>query len=52
MHEADKLFDLFTENGIVTVQGKSVRKAGSKYGAVTQLFAYGEFCLRQSGERY
>ncbi len=52
VHDADKLFDLFTENGIVTVQGKSVRKAGSKYGAVTQLFAYGEFCLRQSGERY
>ena len=52
VHDADKLFDLFTENGILTVQAKSVRKAGSKYGAVTQLFSYGEFCLRESSGRF
>ena len=52
VHDADKLFDLFTENGILTVQAKSVRKAGSKYGAVTQLFSYGEFCLRENGNRH
>lgn len=50
--EADKLFDLYTENGIYTVRARGVRKAGSKYAAVTQVFSYGEFCLRQSGERY
>ena len=52
VHDADKLFDLFTENGILTVQAKSVRKSGSKYGAVTQLFSYGEFCLRESSGRF
>ena len=52
VHDADKLFDLFTENGILTVQARSVRKAGSKYGAVTQLFSYGEFCLRESSGRF
>ena len=51
-HDADKLFDLLTENGILTVQARSVRKPGSKYAAVTQLFAYGEFCLRSSKDRY
>ncbi len=50
--EADKLFDLMTENGILTVRARSVRKAGSKYAAVTQSFSCGEFCLRVSGERY
>ena len=50
--EHDKLFDLFTENGIYTVRARGVRKQGSKYAAVTQVFSYGEFCLRQSGERY
>lgn len=50
--DADKLFDLLTENGIRTVQARSVRKAGSKYAAVTQLFSYGEFCLREDRGRY
>ena len=49
--DADKMIDLFTESGIRTVYAKSVRKPGSKYAAVTQLFSYGEFCLRCSGER-
>lgn len=52
LHDADKLFDLLTDEGIRTVQAKSVRKPGSKYGAVTQLFSYGEFCLRQNGGRF
>lgn len=51
-HDADKLIDLLTDEGIRTVQARSVRKAGSKYAAMTQLFAYGEYCLRVSGERY
>lgn len=51
-HDADKLIDLLTDDGIRTVQARSVRKAGSKYAAVTQLFAYGEFCLRCSGGRF
>lgn len=51
-HDADKLIDLLTDDGIRTVQARSVRKAGSKYAAVTQLFAYGEFCLRCAGERF
>lgn len=51
-HDADKLIDLLTDDGIRTVQARSARKAGSKYAAVTQLFAYGEYCLRVSGERY
>ncbi len=49
--DADKIIDLFTENGIRTVYAKSVRKPGSKYAAVTQLFSYGEFCLRCRGEK-
>ena len=51
-HDADKLIDLLTEDGIRTVQAKSARKQGSKFGAVTQLFAYGDFCLRCSGDRF
>ena len=50
--EADRIFDLLTESGIRTVRARSVRKPGAKYAAVTQLFSYGEFCLRQSGERF
>ena len=50
--EADKLFDLFTERGMLTVRARGVRKAGSKYAAVTQVFSYGEYCLRESGGRY
>lgn len=50
--DADKIFDLLTENGIRTVQARSVRKAGSKYAAVTQLFSYGEFCLREDRGRH
>ena len=50
--EADKLFDLLTENGILTVRARSVRKQGSKYAAAVQLFVYGEYCLRKSGERW
>ena len=50
--DADKLIELFTEDGIITVQVRSARKPGSKYAAVTQVFSYGEFCLRCSGERY
>ena len=49
--DSDKLFDLLTDSGIRTVQARSVRKPGSKYAAVTQLFSYGEFCLRISGDR-
>ncbi|MCQ2416424.1 MAG: DNA repair protein RecO [Oscillospiraceae bacterium] len=52
VHDADKLCDLLTDNGVVTFQARSVRKQGSKYAAVTQLFSYGEFCLRINGERY
>lgn len=52
LHDADKLLDILTDEGIRTVQARSVRKPGSKYAAVTQLFAYGEFCLRISGERF
>ena len=37
LHDADKLIDLLTENGIRTVQAKSARKQGSKYGAVSFL---------------
>ena len=51
-HDADKLIDLLTDEGIRTVQARSVRKPGSKYAAQTQLFAYGEYCLRCSGERF
>lgn len=50
--EADKLIDLLTESGIRTVGVRSARKPGSKYAAVTQAFSYGEFCLRQTGERF
>lgn len=48
--EADKLFDLFTAEGLLTVRARSVRKQNSKYAAVTQVFAYGEFSLRQNGD--
>ena len=50
--EADKIIDLLTEQGIRTVRARSARKPGAKYAALTQLFAYGEYCLRQSGERF
>lgn len=50
--ETSVLFDLLTENGIRTVSARGIRKAGSKYAAAVQLFTYGEFCLRISGERY
>lgn len=50
--EADKLIDLLTENGVRTVRVRGARKQGSKYAAVTQVFSYGEFCLRQSSGRY
>lgn len=50
--EADKLIDLLTDAGIRTVGVRSARKPGSKYAAVTQAFSYGEFCLRQTGERF
>lgn len=49
--DADKIIELFTEDGIRTVRVRSARKPGSKYAAVTQLFSYGEFCLRCSGDR-
>ena len=49
--EADKLFDLLTDSGIRTVRARGVRKPGSKYAAVTQMFSYGEYCLRQTGDR-
>lgn len=49
--DSDKILDLLTENGIRIVRARSVRKAGSKYSAVTQLFSYGEYCLRLSGQR-
>ncbi len=47
--ESSVLFDLLTDNGICPVSARGIRKAGSKYAAVTQVFSYGEFCLRQSG---
>ena len=47
--ETSVLFDLLTDSGIRAVSAKGIRKPGSKYAAVTQLFSYGEFCLRQSG---
>jgi len=49
--EADKILELLTENGILTVRARSARKPGAKYAAQTQLFAFGEYCLRQSGGR-
>ncbi|MBP0988420.1 MAG: DNA repair protein RecO [Oscillospiraceae bacterium] len=49
--DADKIIDLLTEDGIRTVRARSARKPGSKYAAVTQLFSYGDFCLRCSGDR-
>ena len=49
--ETSVLFDLLTDSGIRAVSAKGIRKPGSKYAAVTQLFSYGEFCLRQSGGR-
>ena len=51
-HDADKMIDLLTEEGIRAVQVRSARKPGSKFAAQTQLFTYGEYCLRCSGERY
>ena len=50
--ETDRILDLFTENGILTVRARGARKLQSRFAAVTQLFAYGEFCLRQSRDRY
>ena len=50
--ESDKIIDLMTESGIRAVCVRGVRKPGSKYAAVTQLFSYGEFCLRQTRGRY
>ena len=50
--DADKMVDLLTENGILAVQARSARKPGSKYAALTQLFCYGEYCLRQNKGRY
>lgn len=50
--ESDKLFDLLTDSGVLTVRARGVRKQGSKYAAVTQLFSYGEFCLRERGGRH
>ena len=50
--ESDKIVDLLTENGVLTVRARGVRKSSSKYAALAQLFAYGEYCLRQSGERF
>ena len=49
--DADKIIDLLTEDGIRTVRARSARKPGSKYAAATQLFSYGDFCLRCSGDR-
>lgn len=46
--ETDKIIDLLTEEGIRTVRVRGARKPQSKYAAVTQLFAYGEFCLREA----
>lgn len=50
--DADKIIELLTGDGIKTVRAKSARKPGSKYAAVTQIFSYGEFCLRRSDRRY
>ena len=50
--ESDKIVDVLTENGVITFRARGTRKPGSKYAALVQLFAYAEFCLRQSGERY
>ena len=50
--ETDKLCDLLTENGLLTVRARGARKPASKFAATTQHFAYGDYCLRQSGERY
>lgn len=50
--ESDKIIDILTENGVITLRARGTRKSGSKYAALVQLFAYAEFCLRQSGERY
>lgn len=50
--ETAVIFDLLTDNGILTVSARGIRKAGSKYAAATQPFTYGAFCLRKSGERY
>lgn len=50
--ETGVIFDLLTDSGIRTVSAQGIRKAGSKYAAVVQIFTYGEFCLRQSSGRY
>ena len=50
--ETGVLFDLLTESGLRTVSARGIRKPGSKYAAAVQLFTYGEFCLRISGDRY
>lgn len=49
--ETSLLFDLLTDSGIRSVCAQGIRKAGSKYAALTQLFTYGEYCLRVSGDR-
>ncbi len=49
--ESDKIIDILTENGLVTFRARGVRKNGSKYAALTQLFAYAEYCLRDSNGR-
>lgn len=50
--EADKLIDLLTDEGVITVRARGARKPGSKYAALTQLFSYAEFCLRQSHDHF
>ncbi len=50
--ENDKIIDILTENGVITFWARGVRKIGSKYAALTQLFAYAEYCMRQNADRY
>ncbi len=50
--ETDKLIDLLTDEGVITIRVRGARKPGSKYAALTQLFSYAEFCLRQNHDRY
>lgn len=50
--ENDKIVDILTENGVVTFWARGVRKIGSKYAALTQLFAYAEYCMRQNANRF
>ena len=46
--EADSLIDILTDSGIRTVRVRGARKPNSKYAAAVQLFAYSEFCMRES----